>query len=273
VESHFGGFVVDFNDAALERYGRQILLKEFGVEGQQRLSQSSVVVLGVGGLGCPAAAYLGAAGIGRLGLVDADSVDLSNLQRQILHYTPDLGAPKVESAAEKLRALNPLVRVEPIKAFIQADNIAGLIKDYDFVVDATDNFAAKFLINDACVMAGKPFVHGGILGFEGQAMTVLPGRSACYRCVFPHMPPPGTIPNCRQAGVLGAVAGLLGTVQAAEAIKFVSQSAGLLTDVFLTFDARTFKFRRIPVKRSLNCPVCGEQPTIITLRDELPPCC
>jgi molybdopterin/thiamine biosynthesis adenylyltransferase len=264
---------MEFTDEVLERYSRQILLKDVGIEGQEKLAQARVLVLGVGGLGTPAATYLAAAGVGKLGLVDADVVDLSNLQRQILHHTPDLGVAKVESAAAKLRALNPHVEIVATRAFIQASNVLELLKGYDFVIDGTDNFAAKFLINDACVLTKTAFVHGGILRFEGQLMTVLPGQTACYRCVFPSPPPPGLVPTCSQAGILGAVAGILGTLQATEALKFALGAGQLHTNAFLSFDARSLGFRKVAVKRNPKCPVCGEAPRITAPYDEEPPRC
>lgn len=265
--------MIEFNDERLERYSRHILLKDVGIEGQEKLWQAKVLIIGAGGLGAPAALYLAAAGIGTLGIADADTVDLSNLQRQVIHFTPDVGKLKVESAAEKIHRLNPDVDVRQHKLFLTADNILPVIADYDFVVDGTDSFAAKFLINDACVLAKKPFSHGGILRFRGQTMTVIPGQSACYRCVFPAPPPQGAVPTCSQAGVLGAIAGMLGTIQAAEVLKFVTQVGKPLTDALLTFDALDMNFRKVPLRRSAACPVCGDHPTITELLDEAPAVC
>lgn len=255
----------------LARYSRNILLEEIGVAGQQRLAQAKVLVVGVGGLGSPAAFYLAAAGVGTLGLADADTVDLSNLQRQILHATADVGRRKVISAAEKLAALNPDVVIRPHPVYLTADNILPILADYDFVLDCTDGFPAKFLINDACVLAGKPFSHGGVLKFVGQTMTVRPHQSACYRCVFTEPPPAASVFVCAQTGILGAVAGMLGTIQAAEALKILAGVGAPLTDALLSFDALTMAFRKVPLHRNPDCPVCGEHPTITTLRDVVEP--
>ena len=253
----------------IQRYSRHIILKEVGGKGQQRLLDGKVLIIGAGGLGAPIALYLAAAGVGTIGIADADVVDVTNLQRQVIHFTPDIGKPKVISAAEKMRAINPDVTVNTYQEWIAASNIARIIADYDFIIDGTDNFAAKFLINDACVLAGKPYSHGGILQFDGQTITVEPGKSACYRCLFPQPPPKDAIPTCSQAGVIGVLPGVLGTIQATEAIKFLLGKGELLTGRLLTYNALRMRFREIPVKRNLNCPVCGEQPTITELRDEL----
>lgn len=195
--------------------------------------------------------------MGTIGIADGDVVDLSNLQRQILHVTADVGRPKVDSAAEKIVALNPDVRVRRHPEFLCADTIRAIIRDYDFVIDGTDSFAAKFLINDACVLEGIPFSHGGVLRFQGQTMTVLPGRSPCYRCVFSGPPPDDAVPTCSQAGILGAVAGMLGTVQAAEALKYITGAGRLLTGSLLTFDALDMGFRKVAVRRNPHCAACG----------------
>lgn len=258
----------DFTEEQLERYSRHILLDKVGVEGQIDIMDGSVLIIGAGGLGAPAALYLAAAGIGRIGIVDSDTVDLSNLQRQVIHFTKDVGVLKVQSAREKMEAINPDVEVVTINEYACADNIMQILDGWDFVIDGTDNFAAKFLINDACVMAGIPYSHGGILRFDGQTMTVLPGETACYRCVFPSPPPKNLVPTCSQAGVLGAIAGMLGTVQAAEALKFVTKTGGNLTNRLLTFDALTMNFRTVAVEKRADCPVCGENPTIRKLTDE-----
>jgi len=221
-----------------------------------------VLIIGAGGLGSPAALYLAAAGVGTLGIADSDHVDLSNLQRQIIHFTEDIGKPKVVSAAEKIQKINPEVKVVTYFERIAAENIQRIIADYDFIIDGADNFATKFLINDAFVLMKKPFSHGGILRFHGQTMTVFPGETACYRCVFPSPPPPGSIPSCAHAGVLGAVAGILGTIQAAECLKFLTGVGTLLTNALLVFDAKTMNFRRVEVKANKNCALCGEKPSI-----------
>jgi thiazole biosynthesis adenylyltransferase ThiF len=256
------------SDDQIERYSRHIILENVGVSGQQTLLASKVLIIGAGGLGAPASLYLAAAGVGTLGLVDADQVDLSNLQRQVIHHTADVGRNKVESAANKLRAINPDVTVHALHMRVEASNILDLIKNYDFVIDGTDNFPTKFLINDACVLGNKPFSHAGILRFDGQLMTVRPGVSACYRCVFNAPPPPKAVPSCSQAGVLGAVAGVIGSLQATEALKFLLGLDGLLTDTLLVWNAQRMDFRKVKVKRNPRCAVCGEHPSITTLHDE-----
>lgn len=256
-------------DSQIERYSRHIILKEVGGKGQQKLLNSKVLIIGAGGLGAPIALYLAAAGIGTIGIADADSVDLSNLQRQVIHFTPDIGKPKVISAKEKIQAINPDVQVRTYQQWVSAANIMELISQYDFVVDGTDNFAAKFLINDACVLAGKPYSHGGILQFVGQTITVLPGKSTCYRCIFPTPPPKDAIPTCSQAGVIGVLPGVIGSIQATEAIKFLLGKGKLLAGRMLTYDALEMKFRDVTINRNPNCPICGENPTITQVRDEL----
>ena len=255
-----------FSDEQIERYSRHLILRGLGVRGQKRLLSSSVLIVGAGGLGSPVALYLAAAGVGRLGLVDDDVVDLSNLQRQIIHTTPRVGQSKVESAATAIHELNPDVVVDVHRELVSADNIAELIASYDLVIDATDNFAAKFLINDACVLAGKPFVHAGVVGFSGQVMTVVPGEGPCYRCVFREMPAAGEVPNCKDVGVLGAVVGVIGSLEATEAVKLIAKVGEPLIGRLLTVDALTMNIRRVPLPKHVpDCPVCGEQPSITAL--------
>lgn len=263
---------MDLTESQIERYSRHIILQDVGVEGQEKISNGKVFIIGAGGLGAPAALYLAAAGVGTIGIIDGDVVDMTNLQRQVIHHTPDVGRPKVESAKEKMLEINPDITVNVHQSLAMADNILDLIKDYDFVIDGTDNFAAKFLINDACVKAGKPYSHGGILRFEGQTMTVMPGH-ACYRCVFGGPPPKDAVPTCSQAGVLGSIAGMLGTIQATEALKYLTGVGELLTDRLLTFDAKSMNFRTINVKHNKSCKLCGDNPTITELFDEEPPVC
>lgn len=251
----------------LQRYSRNILLREVGEKGQCKLGRARVLVVGTGGLGSPVSLYLAAVGVGTLGIVDSDRVDLSNLQRQIVHATPDLGRIKVESAAEYLQALNPEVKVRTMHTRLCADNIMQIISDYDFVIDGTDNFAAKFLLNDACVLAGIPLSHGGVLRFEGQTMTILPQQTACYRCIFRQPPEPTAVATSAEVGILGSVAGMLGTIQATEAIKFFTDAGELLVNTLLRFDALTMEFRRIPLRRQEDCPVCGRNPVITEVRD------
>ena len=263
-----------FTNEQLERYSRHIILKDIGVKGQKKLAAAKVLIIGAGGLGAPAAMYLAAAGVGQIGIADADVVDLSNLQRQIIHTTNDLGKPKVESAKETMQAINPDVDVRTYNEFIYSKNILDLLADYDYVLDGTDNFAAKFLINDACVMAGKPFTHAGIIRFEGQLMTVIPHETPCYRCVFKNPPPKGAVPTCREAGVVGAMAGVIGCLQALEAIKYITGAGELLTGRLLIFDALSMNFHtaKLP-KRDSGCAVCSDHPTITELIDyELPAC-
>lgn len=257
------------SEEQIQRYSRHIILKEVGGKGQQKLLDGKVLIIGAGGLGAPIALYLAAAGVGTIGIADADEVDLSNLQRQVIHFTPDIGKPKVESAREKMEAINPDLKVITYQEWVSAANIAEIIAGYDFIIDGTDNFAAKFLINDACVLGGKPYSHGGILQFDGQTITVKPKESACYRCIFPQPPPKDAIPTCSQAGVIGVLPGVLGTIQATEAIKFLLGKGELLTDRLLTYNALRMRFREVPLKRKTTCPVCGAQPTITELHDEL----
>ena len=256
----------DFSEEELTRYSRHILLKDVGVEGQEKIRQAKVLVVGAGGLGSPVSMYLAAAGVGTIGIVDGDMVDLSNLQRQIIHTTADVNRPKVVSAKETIQAINPHVNVVTYQEFLRADNAKEIVSDYDFIVDGTDNFPVKFLINDACVMAGKPFSHGGILRFEGQTFTHIPGHT-CYRCIFKTPPPSDAVPTCAQAGVLGAIAGMLGTIQAAETLKYITGVGELLVDKLLTFDAKTMDFRKINVMRHDACPLCGKNPTVTELID------
>ncbi|MCC8042338.1 MAG: molybdopterin-synthase adenylyltransferase MoeB [Oscillospiraceae bacterium] len=257
-----------FSNEQLERYSRHIILKEVGAKGQNKLLSSSVLIIGAGGLGAPAAMYLAAAGVGTVGIADADEVELSNLQRQIIHSTEDLGKAKVQSAKEIIERMNPDVKVNTYRIFVDSSNIADLIKDYDFIIDGTDNFPAKFLINDACVMAGKPFCHAGIIRFKGQLMTYVPGKGPCYRCIFKNPPPKDAVPTCKQAGVIGAMGGVIGSLQAMEAIKYLLGVGELLTGYLLTYDALTMEFRKIKLpSETKGCAVCGENPTITELID------
>lgn len=249
----------------IERYGRQIVLPEVGHQGQQRLVKAKVLVAGAGGLGSPVALYLAAAGIGTIGIADGDAVELSNLQRQIIHATSDLGRPKAESAARRVRALNPDVHVVTHRQRLISQNILAIVEGYDLVVDGTDNFPARYLINDGCVLAEKPFVHGAVFRFEGQATTILPGQGPCYRCIYPEPPPPGLLSSPEEAGVLGAVAGVIGAVQASEAIKWVLGQGELLVGRLLIYDALRASCREVKVQHDRNCVVCGDHPTITEL--------
>jgi len=256
-----------FTENQIERYSRQIILAEVGGEGQKKLLASSVLVAGCGGLGSPAAYYLAAAGVGKIGLLDSDRVELSNLQRQILHFTPDAGKSKAESGREKILALNPDVKAEVYPVRLDSSNALDIIRGFDFVLDCTDNFPARYLINDACVLLGKPFSHAGILRFEGQATTVFPGEGPCYRCIFPEPPPAGFVPNCQQAGVIGGTAGLMGVIQATEAVKHILGAGGSLKGKLLIADLLEWNFKTLVFKRDPACRVCGDKPVIKELRD------
>jgi adenylyltransferase/sulfurtransferase len=242
----------------IERYSRQIMVPDLGGTAQMHLREARVLVIGAGGLGSPAAFYLAAAGIGTLGIIDPDKVELSNLQRQILHATADIGRQKVESAKATLTALNPDVEVKTYAARFEASNAEDIAAEYKFIVDGSDNFDSKFLVNDVAIKLGIAFSHAGIVRLQGQTMTVIPGKSACYRCLFKAPPPPEEILNCQASGILGAVAGTLGTIQATEAVKYLAgMEDGLLTDRLLVYDAKNMKFRDIEVKRDPNCASCG----------------
>lgn len=267
---------MEFNEEQIERYSRHILLSEVGVEGQEKLLNSKVLIIGTGGLGAPAAMYLAAAGIGTIGLVDGDVVDLSNLQRQIIHQTKNVGQLKVESGKETINELNPDVNVITYNEFATSENILNIIKDqdYDFIIDGTDNFAAKFLINDACVLAKKPFSHAGIIRFQGQLTTYIPDNGTpCYRCIFQTPPPEGMVPTCREAGVLGVMGGVVGTLQATEAIKYILGLGQTLAGYLLTYDGLKMEFKKIKINHNHRCGVCGDHPTITALIDYANPSC
>lgn len=251
----------------IERYSRQILLPDVGGKGQEKLLNAKVLIIGAGGLGSPAGLYLASAGIGKIGIVDSDKVELNNLQRQILHATKDVGKAKVLSAKERLNNLNPDVEVITHRLRLTSKNILAIIKDYDIIVDGSDNFPTRYLVNDACVLSEKPLSHGGILKFDGQAITILPGKSACYRCLFPEPPPPGFAQSCQEAGILGAVAGLIGIVQANEVLKYILGIGNLLTGKLLIFNALNPSFRQVKVSKDPKCQVCGERPTVTKLID------
>ena len=252
-----------FSNDQMNRYSRHIILQEVGAKGQKKLMDAKVLIVGAGGLGAPAALYLAAAGVGVIGIADADEVDLSNLQRQVIHTTPDVGKAKVMSAKETMLAINPEITVNTHRLFVNAENIMELIAGYDFVIDGTDNFPAKFLINDACVLSKKAFSHAGIIRFKGQLMTYVPGAGPCYRCVFKQPPPPDAVPTCRQAGVIGAIGGIIGSLQAMETVKFIIGKGDLLTGSLLTYDALKMDFHKIKLPNVKNCAVCGEHPSIL----------
>ncbi len=258
---------MDFTEQQIERYSRQIILPEIGGAGQKKLLNAKVLIIGCGGLGSPASYYLASAGIGRIGLVDSDKVELNNLQRQILHFTKDIGKAKVESAKEKIFAINPEIEIITYELRLNSQNILDVIKDYDFVIDGSDNFPTRYLVNDACIITNKPFSHAGILRFDGQAITVVPKQGPCYRCLFPDPPPPGMVPSCQQAGIIGGVAGILGAIQATEAIKYILGLPELLVGRLLIFNALEMNFRKLKIKRNPECPVCGDNPTLTELID------
>jgi len=266
-----GGFkwVQDFQytPEQLIRYSRHFLLPEVGEDGQAKLLQAKVLMVGAGGLGSPAAYYLAAAGVGTLGIIDNDVVDISNLQRQILHANDRVGMPKVESAKKTLEALNPDVKVVPYQAKLTSGNIMEIIKDYDFVVDGCDNFPTRYLVNDACVLTKKPNVHGSIFQFEGQATVFYPGEGPCYRCLYPEPPPAELAPSCAEAGVLGVLPGLIGVIEALEAIKLILGKGDTLIGRLLCFNTLTMEINTLKLRRDPNCPMCGDHPTIHQLID------
>lgn len=251
----------------MKRYSRHLILPEIGEQGQERLKNGAVLLVGAGGLGAPAALYLAAAGVGRLGVIDFDAVDETNLQRQVIFGTSDAGRPKAEAAAERLRDLNPHIEVTAHGTRLDAENAIEIVGRYDVVLDGSDNFAAKYLVNDACVLSGKPDVYGSVLRFEGQASVFgMPGKP-CYRCLYPEPPPPDTVPDCASAGVLGALPGVIGSIQALEAVKIIVGRGDTLAGRLLLLDALSVKFREIAVPPNPDCPLCGPDPTITGLVD------
>ncbi|MCC6349863.1 MAG: molybdopterin-synthase adenylyltransferase MoeB [Candidatus Eisenbacteria bacterium] len=251
----------------LRRYGRHLTLPEVGLDGQRRLKAGSVLLVGAGGLGSPAALYLAAAGVGRLGIVDFDAVDESNLQRQVAHGTSAIGRPKLDSMRERLADLNPHVAIEPHAVHLKRGNALEIVERYDVVVDGTDNFATRYLVNDACALLGKPNVYGSILRFEGQASVFDAARGPCYRCLFPAPPPPGLVPSCAEAGVLGVLPGVIGAIQANEAIKLLLGEGETLLGRLLLYDAWSLTFRELVLRKDPECPLCGRAPTIRALVD------
>lgn len=251
----------------LSRYSRHLILPEVGLEGQQRLKAAKVLCVGTGGLGSPLAFYLAAAGVGTLGLVDFDVVDASNLQRQIIHSTKDIGRKKLDSAAEKLTALNPALNVVKHETMLTSANALEILKDYDIVADGTDNFPTRYLVNDACVMLGKPNAYGSIFRFEGQASVFATEEGPCYRCLYPEPPPPGLVPSCAEGGVLGILPGLVGVIQATEVIKLILGKGNPLIGRLLLVDALGMRFRELKLRKNPECPVCGENPTVTQLID------
>jgi len=259
--------MIEFTDEQIERYSRHIILPEVGGSGQQKMLEARVLLLGAGGLGSPAAYYLAAAGIGNLGIVDFDQVDLSNLQRQIIHSTERIGMLKTESAKKTIQALNPDVNVTLYNEKMDSSNIMSLIKDYDYVVDGSDNFPTRYLVNDACVMKNKTLIHGSIYRFEGQVTVFKPGDGPCYRCLYPEPPPPGMVPNCQEGGVLGVLAGVIGNLQVVEVLKLVLGIGKTLVGKLIIYDALNTEFRNLRLRKDANCPICSEKPTIKELVD------
>ena len=272
VPSVAGGVAAEPEAATLSnqevaRYSRHLIMPEVGMDGQLKLKAASVLCIGAGGLGSPVALYLAAAGVGRIGIVDYDVVDYSNLQRQIIHGTPDVGRSKLDSARDRLNAINPEVTVETHDAAISSDNAFDLLAGYDIIVDGTDNFPTRYLVNDACVLLGKPNVYGSIFRFEGQASVFATKDGPCYRCLYPEPPPPGLVPSCAEGGVLGILPGVIGTIQATEAVKLIIGVGEPLINRFMIYDALRMRFRELKLQKDPECPVCGENPTVTELID------
>ena len=258
---------MDLSPDEVRRYSRHLLLPEVGLEGQRAIKAAKVLCVGAGGLGSPVTMYLAAAGVGTLGVVDYDEVEFSNLQRQLLHMTRDVGRPKVESAAERLRAINPDVRVEAHRLTVSSANALELFSGYDLIVDGTDNFPTRYLVNDAAVLTRRPYVYGSIFRFEGQASVFAAPGGPCYRCLYPEPPPPGLVPSCAEGGVLGVLPGIIGTIQATEALKLILKTGESLVGRLLILDALRMRFREVRLRRDPECPACGDNPTIRELQD------
>jgi adenylyltransferase/sulfurtransferase len=257
----------ELSQEEIRRYSRHLIMPEVGIEGQRRLKASSVLCIGAGGLGSPAAMYLAAAGVGRIGIVDFDVVDYSNLQRQLLHGTPDVGRTKLASATDRLNALNPHVQVDAYETALSSENALALFEPYDVILDGTDNFPTRYLVNDACVISGKPNAYGSIFRFEGQASVFATKGGPCYRCLYPEPPPPGLVPSCAEGGVLGVLPGIIGVIQATETIKLMLGIGEPLIGRFLIYDALKMRIRELKLRRDPACPVCGDHPTVTTLID------
>ena len=258
---------VSLSQNEIARYSRHLIMPEVGMEGQKRLKAASVLLIGAGGLGSPLGLYLAAAGVGRIGLVDFDVVDFSNLQRQILHGTPDVGRPKLQSAKDRLQAINPEVRLDLYETRLSSANALQLFQPYDIIIDGTDNFPTRYLVNDACVLLKKPNVYGSIFRFDGQASVFAPPAGPCYRCLYPEPPPPGEVPSCAEGGVLGILPGLIGCIQATEAVKLILGQGSPLIGRLLLYDALQMSFQEFKVRRNPKCPMCGDRPTITHLID------
>jgi adenylyltransferase/sulfurtransferase len=259
---------LNLDSTQLDRYSRHVIMDEIGPEGQAALLDAAVLVVGAGGLGSPVIQYLAAAGVGTIGIADDDVVERSNLQRQVIHRDADVGRPKVESAAEFVAGLNPDVDVRTHETRVTRENVEKLIADYDFVVDGSDNFQTRYLINDACTLAGKPFAHGAVYKFEGQVTTFDAGEDGpCYRCLFPEAPEEGTVPSCAETGILGALPGTVGALEATETLKSIMDIGERLSGRLLLFDAMDATFEEVPVRKNPDCPVCGEDPAIDSVHD------
>src|SRR5688572_21520030 len=267
VEADVAANLPSLSNEEIARYSRHLIMPEVGLEGQKRLKAASVLMIGTGGLGAPLGMYLAAAGVGHLGIVDFDVVDSSNLQRQIIHGTKDIGRPKIESARDRLGDINPHIEIETYEARLTSQNALQLFKDYDIIVDGTDNFPTRYLVNDACVLSGKPNVYGSIFRFEGQASVFWAARGACYRCLYPEPPPAGLVPSCAEGGVLGVLPGIVGAIQANETIKLILGGGDALINRLLLFDAWKMRFRELKLRKDPACPVCGENATVRELID------
>jgi adenylyltransferase/sulfurtransferase len=258
---------VELSNEEIARYSRHLIMPEVALDGQKKLKQARVLTIGAGGLGAPLAMYLAAAGVGTIGVVDFDVVDESNLQRQIIHGTSDVGRPKMESARDRIKDINPNVKVETYEEPLTSENALDIFKDYDIIVDGTDNFPTRYLVNDACVLLGKPNVYGSIFRFEGQASVFYAEEGPCYRCLYPEPPPPGLVPSCAEGGVLGILPGAIGTIQATETVKLILGIGEPLIGRLLLYDALGMSFREMKLRKDPNCPVCGENPTVTELID------
>jgi len=264
---HSSNGAVELSNEEIARYSRHLIMPEVALDGQKKLKQARVLTIGAGGLGAPLAMYLAAAGVGTLGIVDFDVVDESNLQRQIIHGTSDIGRPKMESAHDRINDINPNVHVEAYEEALSSENALEIFKDFDVIVDGTDNFPTRYLVNDACVLTGKPNVYGSIFRFEGQASVFWAKEGPCYRCLYPEPPPPGLVPSCAEGGVLGILPGAIGTIQATETVKLILGIGEPLVGRLLLYDALGMSFREMKLRKDPNCPVCGENPSVTELID------
>src|SRR5499426_1091902 len=265
IEETFAG--VQLSNDEIARYSRHLIMPEVGMEGQKKLKAAKVLLIGTGGLGAPLGLYLAAAGIGRIGVVDFDVVDFTNLQRQVIHFTNDVGRKKLDSAADKMTAINPYLKIDKHETALSSENALDILKDYDLVVDGTDNFPTRYLVNDACVLLNKPNVYGSIFRFEGQATVFATEGGPCYRCLYPEPPPPGLVPSCAEGGVLGILPGVIGLIQATEAVKLILGIGETLIGRLMLYDALGMKFRELKLRKSADCPICGAHRTITELID------